>query len=256
MGALMRLDGKIALVTGASRGIGRAIAQRLVAAGATVAVHYGTSREEAEATLAGIAGAGGQGFLIQGDLAAPGGAAALAQRFKQELMERFGGAGFDILVNNAGVGRRAPIEAVDEAEFDRIVTVNLKAPFFLTQGLLPALRDGGRIVNISSMGTRAAYSFMPVYAPSKAGLEALTRVLAVHCGGRGITVNAVTPGATATDMNAGARDPVQAKVIAETIALGRVGQPQDIAEIVGFLASDESRWITGQTVDASGGQRL
>jgi NAD(P)-dependent dehydrogenase (short-subunit alcohol dehydrogenase family) len=256
MGALMRLDGKVALVTGASRGIGRAIAVRLASVGATVAVHYGGSREEAETTLAQVEEAGGQGFLLQADLAAPGAAAALTAQFAAALTERTGATGFDILVNNAGIGRRAPIEEIDEAEFDRIVTVNLKAPFFLIQGLLPNLREGGRIINISSMGTRAAFAFMPVYAPSKAGLEALTRVLAVHCGPRGITVNAVTPGATATDMNAGARDPVQAQVVARTIALGRVGQPEDIAEIVGFLASDEGRWITGQTIDASGGQRL
>lgn len=252
----MRLDGKVALVTGASRGIGRAIAIRLAADGATVAVHYGASRAEAELTLAELERAGGRGFLVQADLAAPGAPAQLADSFSRELLARSGDAAFDILVNNAGIGRRALIEEITEDEFDRMIGVNLKAPFFLIQALLPSLREGGRIVNVSSMGTRAAYPFMPVYAPSKAGLEALTRVLAVHLGPRAITVNAVTPGATATDMNAGARDPETARAVARTIALGRVGQPDDIARVVGFLASAEGGWVTGQIVDASGGQRL
>lgn len=252
----MRLAGKIALVTGASRGIGRAIAVQLASEGATVAVHYGGGAAEAASTLATIEAAGGRGFLVQADLAAPGTPAALAETFSRELAARFGAPHFDILVNNAGIGGRAPIEEITEAAFDRMMGINLKAPFFLIQALLPTLRAGGRIVNVSSMGTRAAYASMPVYAPSKAGLEALTRVLAVHLGPRGITVNAVMPGATATDMNAGARDPETAKATAQTIALGRVGQPADIARVVAFLASPDGGWVTGQIVDASGGQRL
>ena len=134
--------------------------------------------------------------------------------------------------------------------------VNFHAPFFLIQHLLPRFRAGGRIVNVSSMGVRSAYPGMAAYAPSKAALEALTLVLAAHLGPRDITINAVRPGATATDMNAGARDPVTAAATAKSIALGRVGQPDDIADIVAFLASDDARWMTGQCLDASGGQRL
>jgi NAD(P)-dependent dehydrogenase (short-subunit alcohol dehydrogenase family) len=256
VGELMRLDGKVALVTGASRGIGRAIAVHLAAAGARVGVHYGGSREAAEVTLAEIEGAGGVGFLLQAGLGSAEASADLGDRFLEEVAARFGASGPDILVNNAGIGRRAPIEEITEAEFDDIVSVNLKAPFFLIQALLPHFRQGGRIINISSMGTRAPYPVMPVYAPSKAGLEALTRLLAVHLGPRGITVNAVMPGATATDMNVGAREPETAKAIAATVALGRVGQPEDIARVVAFLASEEGGWVTGQVVDASGGQRL
>jgi 3-oxoacyl-[acyl-carrier protein] reductase len=256
VGELMRLDGKVALVTGASRGIGRAIAVRLAGAGARVAVHYGGSRSEAETTLARVEDAGGTGFLVQADLGAAGAGAALAAAFLAGAEQAGLGRDLDILVNNAGIGRRATIEDVTEAEFDGIIAVNLKAPFFLIQALLPHLREGGRIVNISSMGTRAPYPVMPVYAPSKAGLEALTKLLAVHLGPRGITVNAVMPGATATDMNAGARDPEQSKVIAATVALGRVGQPDDIARVVAFLASGDGGWVTGQVLDASGGQRL
>jgi NAD(P)-dependent dehydrogenase (short-subunit alcohol dehydrogenase family) len=137
-----------------------------------------------------------------------------------------------------------------------MLQVNLKAPFFLIQGAIPRLRDGGRIINISSMGTRAAYPGMAAYAPAKAGLEALGVLLAAELGPRGITVNAVLPGATATDMNPRARDPAQAAAIAGTVALRRVGQPEDIAAIVLFLASAAGGWVTGQRIDASGGQRL
>ena len=247
---------RVALVTGASRGIGRAIALRLARDGVTVAVHYAQGEAEAAATVAAIAGSGGSAFAVKADLCEAEGPERLAEAFGRILRDRFGTAGFDILVNNAGIGRRARIDAVSRDEFDRILTVNLKAPFFLIQALLPHLRDGGRIINLSSMGTRSAYPEMAAYAPAKAGLEALTRLLAADLGGRGITVNAVLPGATATDMNAGARDPEISREIARTIALGRVGQPEDIASVVGFLASSDGAWVTGQSIDASGGQRL
>ena len=214
---------KIGLVTGASRGIGRAIAKQLAAAGTVVAVHYNAAAADADAVVAEIIGAGGAAFAIKADLSERGGAQVLAGAFTSELTKRYGSPGFDILVNNAGVSMRAPIEAVTEESFDRLLQVNLKSPFFLIQALLPQLREGGRIINLSSMGTRAAYPTMAAYAPAKAGLEALTRLLAVHLGGRHITVNSVMPGATATDMNAPARDPVASRAVADTIALGRVG---------------------------------
>jgi 3-oxoacyl-[acyl-carrier protein] reductase len=250
------LLGKIALVTGASRGIGRAIARRLASDGATVAVHFNAAADEANAVVADIIAAGGTAFALSADLAERSGAAKLAEKFTAELAERFQTAAFDILVNNAAVSRRATIEEITQEDFERLLQINLQSPFFLIKALLPHLRDGGRIINISSMGTRAAYPTMAAYAPAKAGLEALSRLLAVHLGRRQITVNAVIPGATATDMNANARDPVASRAIAETIALGRVGQPTDIAKVVAFLASDDGAWVTGQSVDASGGQRL
>ncbi|AJF00973.2 SDR family oxidoreductase [Pandoraea apista] len=252
----IRLDGKVALVTGASRGIGRAIATALAARGATVAVHYNAAAGEADALVARLRAEGVRAFAVQADLSSPDGANALVERFVGALAAHDLPPQFDILVNNAGVGLRSRIDAVTPADFDRVLQVNLKSPFFLIQHALRHLRDGGRIVNISSMGTRAAYPEMSVYAPAKAGLEALTLLLAADLGVRGITVNAVLPGATATDLNKRASDPVAREAIAQTVALGRVGEPRDIADIVAFLASDAGRWITGQSLDASGGQRL
>lgn len=250
------LTGRVALVTGASRGIGRAIAIALGAEGATVAIHYHQAALAADDTLRLVEEAGGAGFTLAADLSRPNGAGDLAAAFTERLKERFASERFDILVNNAGIGGRTTFDQVTEEVFDRNVQVNLKTPFFLMQALIPRLRDGGRIVNISSMGARAAYTTMPVYAPTKAALDVLSRNLALELGPRGITVNSVMPGATATDMNAPARDPVLAAETAKTIALGRVGQPEDIARIVLFLASDEGGWLTGQRIDASGGQRL
>lgn len=250
------LAGKIALVTGASRGIGQAIARRLGRDGAVVAVHYHSAEDAAKSTVADIVAAGGTAFTIKADLSNRGGAPALAAAFGTELAQRFGSPSFDILVNNAGLSKRAVIEDISEDDFDLLLQTNLKSPFFLIKALIPHLRDGGRIINISSMGTRAAYPAMAGYAPTKAALEALSRLLAVHLGVRGITVNSVMPGATATDMNVVARDPVANRAVAATVALGRVGQPDDIAKVVAFLASEAGGWVTGQQVDASGGQRL
>ena len=247
---------KIALVTGASRGIGRAIAERLARDGMIVAAHYHAAASQAQALVDHITSAGGTAFALKADLADPHGAQALADEFGRALTERFGGPAFDVLVNNAGISQRATIEEVSEGDFDRSLQVNLRSPFFLIKALLPHVREGGRIINISSMATRSAFPDLAAYAPAKAGLEALTKLLAAQLGPRNITVNAVTPGATATEMNAAARDPVASRKVVETIALRRVGQPDDIARIVAFLASDAGGWITGQQIDASGGQRL
>ena len=250
------LKGKIALVTGASRGIGRSTALRLGEMGATVCVHYNNAAGKAQEVVDTIAKRGGTAFAVQADLGARDGHTKLLQGFEAELVKRFGSPAFDILVNNAGTGTRAVIEDIDDAEFDRVIQVDLRAPFFLIKGALKHMRRGGRIVNVSSMGTRAAYPVMAIYAPAKAGLEALTLLLAAHLGPRGITVNAVLPGATATDFHPGASHPEQSKEIAKSIALGRVGQPEDIADVIAFLASERGRWVTGQKIDTSGGQRI
>ena len=253
---MTQLAGKTALVTGASRGIGRSIAIALAREGATVAIHYGASANDAAQTLASIRQDGGDGFVVQADLSAASGAGDLSAAFLAGLAKHAARSSFDILVNNAGIDKRQTIEQVSEADFDRMLQINFKAPFFLIQALLPHLNDGGRIINLSSMAARAAYPMMPVYAPAKAAMEVLSRLLAVHLGPRRITVNAVCPGATATDMNPQASDPDASRMIANTIALGRVGQPEDIARVVVFLASAAGGWVTGQSLDASGGQRL
>ena len=250
------LKGKVAVVTGGSRGIGRETARRLGAAGACVAVHYRTRQVEAKEVVHLIEASGGSAFAVAADLADPGGVDVLYAQVDAELERRFGSNRFDILVNNAGAGTRKTIEEVTEAEFDHTLQVDLKSPFFLIQRAASRLRDGGRIINVSSMGTRVAYPEMAAYAPAKAGLEALTLLLAAHFGPRGITVNAVLPGATATDMNPGALDPIRSQEIAQSIALRRVGQPGDIADVIFFLASDAGRWVTGQRIDTSGGQRI
>jgi 3-oxoacyl-[acyl-carrier protein] reductase len=253
---MKQLASRIALVTGASRGIGRSIAIALAKESAIVAIHYGSSADGAAQTLAAIKQAGGDGFIVQAELSAASGARDLTAAFLAGLATHSARQSFDILVNNAGIDKRQTIDQVSEADFDRMFQINFKTPFFLIQALLPHLNDGGRIINLSSMAARAAYPTMPVYAPTKAAIEVLSRLLAVQLGPRGITVNAVSPGATATDMNPRASDPDASRVLADTIALGRVGQPEDIASVVVFLAGAAGGWVTGQSLDASGGQRL
>lgn len=250
------LTGKTALVTGSSRGIGRAIAIAAAREGALVGVHYAGGADAARETLDAIRPAGGDGFLLQADLSERSGPDALATAFLDAVEQRTGRRSFDLLVNNAGYGGRYRIDEVDDEIFDRMIAVNLRAPFFLTRALHSAIKDGGRIVNVSSMGTRAAFPDMSIYAPSKAALETLSVVLAKQLGPRGITVNAVLPGATVTDMNPLDKDPARAAAAIQTIALGRLGQTDDIAAVVMFLLSDAAGWITGQRIDASGGQRI
>ncbi|MCP9627431.1 SDR family oxidoreductase [Rhodopseudomonas palustris] len=249
------LADRIALVTGASRGIGRAIAVRLGQDGALVGVHYRAERDKAQQTLDEIRAAGGDGFLIAADLADPAGATQLGDALTAELRARRDPPRLDILVNNAGIDDRKTIEQVTEADFDRMLQINFKSPFFLIQKLLPVIADGGRIINISSMAARLSFPTMPVYAPTKAALSTLSRILAAHLGPRGITVNAVLPGATSTDLNP-LSDPARAAAVRDSVALGRIAAPEDIAPIVAFLASKEGGWITGETIEASGGQRL
>ncbi|MEU9096932.1 SDR family oxidoreductase [Streptomyces sp. NPDC048361] len=244
------LDGKTALVTGGSRGIGRGIAERLGRDGARVAVHYATNDVAAKETVAAIEAAGGSAFTVGQELGVPGDAAALWETFDRQA------DGVDILVNNAGIGWPVPFGEVTEETYDRLFAVNTKAPFFVTQLGLARLRDGGRVVNISSGLARAA--MMPqtlTYAMTKGALDVLTRNLSKVLGPRGITVNSVAPGVVDTDINAEwLRADEQAWAATAAMSpLGRVGEASDIADVVAFLASDDARWITGQWLDATGG---
>lgn len=249
-----RLEGKVALVTGASRGIGRAIAQRLAADGAVVAVHYGQSQAAAEETLAAIMAAGGDGFLVQGDVAATAGVANIFAELDVAMAGR-GLGQMHILVNNAGVGVFTDIEHMTEADFDRAFNTNVKGPMFIAQAALKRMADGGRIINISSMVGHNAYPAIIPYSASKAALDQMTLCLAAGLGGRKITVNAVAPGATMTDF-AGEMNEQTIAYLEATTALGAIGQAPDIAKVVAFLASDEGSWITGERIRASGGMHL
>lgn len=247
---------KIALVTGGGKGIGRAIATRLANDGALVAVHYGSDEAAAKETVAAIEANGGQAFAVQATLGVDGDAATLFDRLSAELRERTGEVALDILVNNAATGAGSITTATPE-DFDRVFAVNVKAPFFLVQRLLPVLRDGGRIVNISSGDTRIALPFELAYSMTKGALDVFTRTLAQELGQRGITVNAVAPGPTPTERTAHMfADERMRAGTAGASALRRVADPADIADIVAFLASADSRWVTGQVVDATGGTFL
>ncbi|MEU0087035.1 SDR family oxidoreductase [Streptomyces sp. NPDC006274] len=250
-------DARTALVTGASRGIGRGIAERLAADGFLLAVHYGSNEVAAKETVEAIAAQGGRAFAVRADLAAPDGVAELYEAFRAGLAEQGVEPGIDVLVNNAGIGPRARIDEATEAAFDELFAVNVKAPFFLVQQALGLLRDGGRVVNVSSGVTRIANPEAIVYAMTKGALDTFTLALAKELGGRGITVNTVAPGYVETDMNAETRSTPEGRARMESFSVfGRLGQPADIADVVGFLASEDSRWVTGQYIDATGGSRL
>jgi 3-oxoacyl-[acyl-carrier protein] reductase len=251
------LTGKTALVTGASRGIGRGIALRLAREGALVAVHYGTNEAEALRTLDAIAGNGGQGFTVQAELGVPGDVRTLWEGFDAGLAAAGAAPGLDIIVNNAGVGASSDLEGMTGEELDRLYAVNVKAPFFLVREGLRRLRDGGRIINISSGVTRIAFPAVIGYSLTKGAIDVFTRTLAQQLGQRGITVNAVAPGIVRTDNTAAQFTTPEAWAqAARYSAFNRVGQPADIADVVAFMASHDGRWITGQSIDATGGALL
>ena len=253
----MSLKAKIAVVTGASRGIGRAIAIRLAKDGAAVVVNYQKNAEAAAAVVREIEAAGGAAFALQGDIGAVAGIRQFFTALDAELTRRRGGKQFDILVNNAGIGRMGTVETTSEAVFDELVAVNLKGPFFAAQEALSRLRDGGRIVNLSSALSRMAYPQMAVYSMLKAALNHFTMTLAAEAGKRQITVNALGPGLTITDFTARARqDPQVVQSITAHTALGRLGEAEDIARVAAWLVSADTGWVTGQYIEASGGAGL
>lgn len=253
-----RLSNKVALVTGGSRGIGRAVALAFAREGAAlIGAHHVSNREAAEATVRDIEALGSRAVAIGADLREGKTAAdRIAEQFRAAALAAIGQSGLDILVNNAGIAVAAPLAQTSEATFDDLMTINFKAPFFLIQALANDIRDDGRIINVSTGFTRVAAPTHPAYAASKGALDTLTLALAPDFASRRITVNAVMPGVTETDMNADwlATD---ARAGAEAMSVfSRVGQPADVADVITFVASNDARWTTGQRIDATGGARI
>lgn len=251
------LDGKTALVTGASRGLGVHMALRLARGGALVAVNYASDKIAALETVRRIQEAGGKAFIIQSKLGNEAGAKELVAKLETELVERTGSNRLDILVNNIGGGDYGPIAVADEAMYDQMFANNVKGPFFLTRALYDRINDNGRVINISSAGSRLTDPNIIVYTMAKTAVEAFTRVLAQDMGKRGITVNSVAPGFTVGPTNDYiVKDPVAAKQVTDVTALNRFGTPEEIADVVYFFASPAGRWVTAQHIEASGGFKL
>lgn len=253
---MVTLKGKVALVTGASRGIGRAIAQRLAKEGALVVVHYGSNAKAAGETMKAIEKAGGSAFAIKAELTDMAEIARLFQIMDAELMKRTGSNRFDILVNNAGVAERGFIQNTSEELFDRHFAINVKGLYFLTKQALERLKNGARIINISTAAVRVGMPDNSSYIISKAAVNSLTLTLAKQLGKQGITVNTIAPGVTDTEMAAGALDEKTKEFLIANTALGRIGTPEDIAGVAAFLVSEDGRWVTAQCIEASGGVLL
>jgi 3-oxoacyl-[acyl-carrier protein] reductase len=237
--------GKVAIVTGASNGIGRAVVERLAQDGATVVVNYGKSADKAKAVVAGIESKGGKAVAIQADMSK----IADVRRLIRETVQRFGR--LDILVNNAGMFMYKPLVETTEEEFDRMFGLNAKGPYFALQEAAKVIEEGGRIVNISTDGTHIGFAGATVYLGSKGALEQFTKGLAHELAPKGITVNTVSPGYTVTDMLPA--DPTFRQIGEQASPLKRLGTPKDIADVVAFVVSEEARWLTGQNIHAGGG---
>ncbi len=245
------LSGKTALVTGGSRGIGRATALALAKAGAKVVVHFGNSEQEADVVVAEIRKGGGTADKVGADLGAPDGPHRLAERVRAIVGDRL-----DILVANAGVAKSASIEETTVDDFDRLFAVNVRAPFFLVQQLLPLFASGSSIVMLSSLAARGSVGTIAAYAATKGAIDTLVRHFAAALGGRGIRVNAVAPGVVPTDMSSFAKSDEGRDFTLSIQALKRMAEPADIADAIVFAASDASRWMTGDTLFVDGGSKL
>jgi 3-oxoacyl-[acyl-carrier protein] reductase len=248
---MSNLSGKTALVTGASRGIGRASALALAKAGAQVLVHYGSGAKEADAVVAEIRKAGGRAEKVVADLSAPDGPHILAKAVRAIIGDRL-----DILVANAGISKAASIEDMTVADFDKLFAINVRAPYFLVQQLLPVMCKGSSIVFVTSLAARASLGTISAYAATKGALDTLVTHFASALGQRGIRVNAIAPGVVETEMSNFTKTDAGRDLTLGMQALKRIAQPDDIGGVVAFLASDEARWITGDTLRVDGGSTL
>lgn len=246
---------KIALITGGNRGIGRATALSTAAKGHDILLTYRSHKQEAEEVIALIEKRGRKAVALPLDVSDTKSFAAFKETVKETLKHTWKRETFDFLVNNAGFGLYLSFTQTTEAHFDQLTNVNFKGVFFLIQTLLPLIADGGRIINVSSLTARTFVPNHTAYAPLKAAVEVLTRYLAVELGPRGITVNVVAPGPTATDYGEGlVRDNATVnQQLASQTPLGRVGQPEDIGALVAILLSEETSWVNGQRIEAAGG---
>ena len=254
----MTLQGKTALVTGASRGIGRATALALARAGACVVIHYGKSAQEAESLLSEIQAKGGRANAISADLGVPDGAALLAKHVRSIIGDRL-----DVLVLNAGISKAARIADYTVKDFDNLFATNVRSPFFLVQQLLPILAEGSNFIVISLIASHAVAGkpgldslSILAYASTKGALETLVKNWAVILGPRGIRVNAVAPGVIDTDMSNFTKSEAGREVTLGTQALKRIGKTEDVADVIAFLATDKARWITGASIPVDGGSKL
>lgn len=253
----MKHENKIALVTGSSRGLGRAIALKLACSGADVVVTYRERRPEGEAVAADIRALGRRAEVLQLNVARVGTFEAFAATVAEKLQASWGRGNFDFLVNNAGINRTAPFAETTEEAFDELMNVHFKGVFFLTQRLLPLLAEGARIVNTSTGLARFSTPGYAAYASMKGAVEVFTRYLAKELGPRRISANVVAPGIVETDFTEAALGrPGAREFLSANIALGRVGVPEDISGVVDFLCSEEGRWVNAQRVEASGGMFL
>ncbi|MGC4026880.1 MAG: SDR family oxidoreductase [Mesorhizobium sp.] len=252
------LHDKIALITGANRGLGRNTAIAVARKGAGVIGTYNANKADADATAAEITAMGGRIVMLQLDTSHTAGFMDFTTQVQNALNEVWHRTTFDFLVNNAGIGHNKPFEETSEEAFDQLMNIHLKGVFFLTQKLLPLIADGGRIVNLSTGLTRFALPGYGAYAAMKGAIEVLTRYQAKELGARGITVNAIAPGAIETDFGGGSvRDNPQVNAfVASTIALGRAGVPDDIGPAIASLLSKDNRWVNAQRIEVSGGMLI
>ena len=244
-------SGKTALVTGASRGIGRAAAIALAKVGAQVLVHYARNAAEARSVVDQIEAAGGRAEAVRADLSDPQAAHKLAAKVREIVGDRL-----DIIVANAGVSKAATIEETTLEDFDALFAVNVRAPYFLVQQLLPILKEGSSVIFISSLAAHAAVGNLSAYAATKGAIDTLVKHFALILGARGVRVNAVAPGVVETDMSSFAKTDVGRDFTLGMQALKRVAQPDDIAGAIAFLASDAARWVSGDTLRVDGGSKL